>query len=185
MVSVGLFTVIMIIGITAIINVSNTYRQNRAIRSSIDNISFSMEEMFRNIRLGYNYRCLNSINDANALDNDSPLDGQSCRGISFSPFWAPFERMSYFIEEDNQGRLTLFKMIGDYDPNSDNITFMTSSDISINESSGFSIFGSNPFDEFQPYVVIRMAGSVGISQNNRSSFNLQTVASQRLLDINE
>lgn len=187
MISVGLFTVIMIIGITAILGVNNTYRKSRSMRAAIDNLSFIMEDMSRNIRLGYSYRCLNNI-EVNPIDVEDPLDGFGCRGIAFEPFWDPVpndagDQVIYYIYEDpNTGIGSIFKSDsggadGSFSPmNSLNV------DIDPSKSSFFIVGSESNTDNTQPFVVINLAGTAN-SSSQSTDFNLQTFVTQRLLDV--
>ena len=180
MISIGLFTVIMIIGITAILGVNNTYRKSRSMRSAIDNLSFIMEDMARNIRLGTGYRCL-ITNDTS--DIEVPLDGTQCAGIAFEPFSSPtpgdpVDQVIYYIDSEQE---SVFKSLtGNL---SDSLP-MNSVDLKIDSTrSGFVVFGSSVNDSIQPSVLIRIAGTASSGQNS-TEFNLQTTVSQRVLDIN-
>lgn len=180
MISTALFTVIMIIGITAILGVNNTYRKTRTMRSAIDNISFMMEDMARNIRLGYRYRCVNTTNPDLALE--TPLDGQNCRGIAFEPYWDPTpgdidDQVIYYIDQESVFKSTNGSLLGD------SAKPMNSIDVKIDESkSGFTIVGaSEPGYDIQPVVLIRISG-VAESSRSSTSFELQTTVSQRLID---
>lgn len=184
MISIGLFTVIMIIGITAILGVNNTYRKSRTMRSAIDNLSFIMEDMARNIRLGSRYRCLDS-NNISLINIEDPLDGENCQGIAFEPFWDPVpendapiqDQVIYFFDVDDNGFDSIFKSMDG------GVTFsaMNSLDVKIDlDKSGFAIFGSQP-DSEQPSVRIILNGEA-VTAGNSTNFNLQTTVSQRLLD---
>ncbi len=193
MISIGLFSVIMIIGITAILGVNNTYRKSRTMRSAIDNLSFIMEDMARNIRLGSRYRCLNGDGDISPTTIEDPVDGENCSGIAFEPFYDPTpgeddnlafaDQVIYMIYPEGD----LFK--GIRGANFTNISSpgvglpMNSVDLKIDYStSGFTVFGSTlNTDEEQPSVLIVLNGTV-IVGGQSSDFNLQTTVSQRLLD---
>ena len=186
MISIGLFTVIMIIGITAILNVNNTYRKSRTMRSAIDNLSFIMEDMARNIRLGSSYRCINNItSDIDGTVIEDSLDssgGGNCLGIAFEPFWDPVlgdpnDQVVYFLDIENQ---SIFKSL---DGGATDFLPMNSVDIQIDEAtSGFTVFGAQSnIDGEQPSVLIILNGTVNVGVSS-SSFNLQTTVSQRLLD---
>lgn len=184
MISIGLFSVIMIVGITAILGVNNTYRKSRTMRSAIDNLSFVMEDMARNIRLGSSYRCLNSSN-ISPIDIEDALDspgGVSCKGIALEPFWNPIrndpgDQIIYYIDG---GEESIFKSLeGDLSTSLP----MNSADLRIDAStSGFTIFGATTdIDGEQPSVLIILNGTVDVGGNS-TAFNLQTTVSQRLLD---
>ena len=184
MASVGLFTVVMIISITAILKVNNTYRKARTMRSAIDNLSFVMEDMARNIRLGKNYKCVNDQVDY-TLNIETPADSPadtSCLGIAFEPFYNPVvgdegDEIIYLLDESNK---SIFKAT---DGPSATFHPMNSVDLEINVlNSGFTIYGSAPDDNEQPSVLIRLNGTVS-SSGSTTDFNLQTTVTQRFLDL--
>lgn len=182
MISIGLFTVIMIVGITSVLGVNNTYRKTRSMRAAIDNLSFVMEDMARNIRLGSYYRCIGDISEVSIIDTNAVGDGTNCAGIVFQPFWSPIPnantKVVYFISEDGD----IFKSLSgglnpeDYSP-------MNSVDINIDwEKSRFEVYGSDQSDTIQPSVLITLVGTAS-SGGVSTDFNLQTRVSQRLLDL--
>lgn len=185
MISIGLFTVVMIVGITAILGVNNTYRKSRTMRSAIDNLSFIMEDMGRNIRLGYLYKCVQN-DQIPSTEVEEPEDGVDCPGIAFEPFWDPVsgetaldqDQVVYFISEDSEGFGSIYKSMdggANYAP-------MNSLDVNIDLArSGFTIFGTSDTDDEQPAVLITLAG-VASSGAKTTDFHLQTTVSQRLFD---
>lgn len=187
MISIGLFTVIMIIGITAVLGVNNTYRKTRSMRSAIDNLSFIMEDMARNIRLGTNYRCLNDIQDLDFSVIEDAEDGVNCVGIAFEPFWSPVtgdqgDQVVYFIS-DSGGFGSIFKSLeGSNDP-ANNLLPMNSVDVDIDiTKSSFAIYGTDNLDGEQPAVFIKINGTARSGQAE-TNFNLQTTVSQRFIDF--
>ena len=186
MISIGLFTVVMIVGITAILRVNNTYRKARTQRSAVDNLSFMMEDMARNMRLGSHYRCIDEVGAL--LNIEISLDGD-CPGIAFEPFDSPAtedddDQVVYFIEEDTMYKTTYGTLAINAEPNDpESFKPMNSIDLKINPAlSGFTIYGSDPLDNVQPSVLIRINGTVRAS-GSETDFNLQTTVTQRLLDI--
>mgnify|MGYP006374901583 FL=1 len=202
MIAIGLFTVIMTIGIGAIIGVNATHRKTQTMRAVIDNLSFLMEDMARSIRLGDSYYCnLDGAPDysdlANLSDPQNPQasqDGGSganlCDSISFEPFWNPQlsnvsnQVIYYMTEIDGVG--TIVKKTdtqtdfspSDWDP-------VTPVEMNIDLArSGFRVTGAeDPSDARQPKVSIVLVGTVRLS-GAFTEFNLQTTVSQRSLDVN-
>jgi prepilin-type N-terminal cleavage/methylation domain-containing protein len=75
MVAIAIFTIIMVIGISALLNVSSTNKKTQNLRTIIDNLSFSMEDMARNFRLGSNFHC---IDDGVVTNPDLLITPQDC-----------------------------------------------------------------------------------------------------------
>src|SRR5687768_16395176 len=57
MISVSLFIVITTIGMAALLNANAVHHKSRDMRSIMDNLSFVMEDMSRNLRTGSEYHC--------------------------------------------------------------------------------------------------------------------------------
>src|SRR3989344_6919944 len=57
MISVSLFLIIIMAGMGALLNANLLHQKSQNMRSIMDNLSFIMEDMSRNLRTGYNYHC--------------------------------------------------------------------------------------------------------------------------------
>ena len=185
MIAVALFSVIMVIGIGAVLSANNAHKKTQNVRAILDNLSFVMEDMSRNLRTGTNYHC--GMNGPIA----TPLDGQSCDTITFKSVADPANVWQYAIGViNNSSKVRVYKN------NSSGFIPITPLDIDINPNSGFTIIGScsanpnNPNnlqtcqlgrDNIQPKVIIRLSGSISY-QNTKTPFNLQTTVSQRVFD---
>lgn len=191
MIAIGLFTVIMTIGIGAVLGVNSTQRKTQSMRAIIDNLSFLMEDMARSMRLGNYFYCKEGIGDLTIADVASGQqqltnDGQNCYSISFEPYWdpttSPDNQVVYHIAEDQNGIGTIFKK--EYDMGwSDDMLVVTPSEIDIDvDRSGFYVTGSTFGDNIQPRIKIVLVGTVHIA-GATTEFNLQTTVSQRLLDV--
>lgn len=193
MISIGLFTVVMVIGIGAILGVNSTHRKTQSMRSVVDNLSFIMEDMARSMRLGDYLVCdEDQLTPIGALEVGNPQNrenGENCKSISFEPYWnySPNDdenQIIYFINESN-GIGTIFKKtetMGWSEP----MIAITPAEIDIDtDKSGFWVTGALKETESiptQPKVTIVLVGTVRLG-NAVTEFNLETTVSQRLLDI--
>jgi prepilin-type N-terminal cleavage/methylation domain-containing protein len=57
MIASAVFITIVTAGITVLITATNNYRSTSQIRQSLDTLNFAMEDMTRNVRLGYHFHC--------------------------------------------------------------------------------------------------------------------------------
>src|SRR3989344_5317882 len=57
MIAVSLFMIIVTMGMGALLNANLLHQKSRDMRSIMDSLSFMMEDMSRNLRTGYKYRC--------------------------------------------------------------------------------------------------------------------------------
>lgn len=183
MVAVGLFTVVMVLGIGATLTVNNVYRQNRAMRSAIDNLSFIMEDIARNARLGFNYRCINNPSDDLALTViETPQNGDNCIGVAFEPFYdvqigQGNNQLVFLLDEDDK---SIFRS-GESAQDLNEYLVMNSIDVEIDVSrSRFIVSGTGNVG--QPMMTIILNGTA-YSGSRSTTFGLQTTVSQRLLNI--
>jgi prepilin-type N-terminal cleavage/methylation domain-containing protein len=194
MISIGLFTVVMVIGIGAILGVSSTHRKTQAMRTVVDNLSFLVEDMSRSMRLGGYFVCVpDPVNDFtlsvwSGVQNTS--DGTDCKGISFEPYWSyipsDYTNQVIYMMDEVDGVGTIFKKEAENTSLSLNeMKPVTPAEINIDvEHSGFTVIGSDPNDapKLQPKVIIVLKGKVKVG-NTENDFNLQTTVSARLLDV--
>ena len=177
MIAVSLFLVVVTAGMNALLNANLLHQKSQDMRSILDNLSFIMEDMSRNIRTGYDYHCFSGI-----IPSGSP-NSQSCsngKGISFKS--ADGSQWVYYVDTTSNG-YGIFKSINGV------ITQLTPNEVNIDSlASGFSVLGAeppqNPFSstEQQPFVTIRLIGIISFKGVD-TPFSLQTSVSQRLIDV--
>ncbi len=182
MIAVSLFIIITTTGMGALLNANLLHQKSNSMRSIIDNLSFIMEDMSRNLRTGYNYRCITVNSDLDSANVAQSKSGQSCWGIAFeSDSGFPTnsgDQWVYYI--DNTGKI--FKSTqGPYITS--NFVQLTPDEVVIDSVSSFSVLGAEPPpNQQQPFVTIRLVGKV-IFKNVVTPFSLQTSVSQRVIDI--
>lgn len=196
MISVGLFSVVMIFGIGSVLAVNETHRQSQVRRAALDSVNFIMEEISRSARLGDLFRCASAtpISDTEILPNFSnievPLNGENCGAFSFEPYndltpGDSDDQRVYVIASTEDG-VALFKSpegVIATDSIGNTWLRLTSNNITIDpDMSGFYVYGAEQGDGEQPRVVIRLAGQVVESGGRaKANFSVQTTVSQRLL----
>lgn len=192
MIATALFVVIMILGIGVLLNVSKNHKSTQIMRSAMDSMSFVMEDMTRNIRLGSTFYC-GDYSDVVAL------------GATLScPVYGTFPDASGLPESLN---LAFEGLYGDPTKSNDQIVYrfypdgvgsstgyiqksidggtiykrITPSDIKIDlTKSGFTVVGADS-DNLQTKVIVRLFGTVNY-QNVSLPFDFQTTISPRNID---
>lgn len=187
MIAVSLFIVVVMIGIGALLNANLLHQKSQNLRSIMDNLSFIMEDMSRNLRTGYNYHCYGSADTllpTPVSDMSIPKSCASGYGISFELAKGNKSDVNdqwlYYVF--NGG---IWKSTGPYIPwNSANQVRLTPKEVTIDAVSGFSVLGAESVatDSQQPFITIRLVGKI-IYQNVETPFSLQTSVSQRLIDV--
>lgn len=191
MIAVSLFIIITTIGIGALLNANLLHEKSSDMRSIMDNLSFIMEDMSRNLRTGYNYYCATGGDNLSnvATTKSTPVIGgvpQNCWGIAFESSGGDpnddDDQWVYYI--DSTGKI--FKSTqGPYDIFPSNYFQLTPNEVEIDTTaSGFSVLGAEPppGDTQQPFVTIKLVGEITY-KDVVTPFSLQTSVSQRLVDI--
>lgn len=192
MIATALFVVIMILGIGVLLNVSKNHKSTQIMRSAMDNMSFVMEDMSRNIRLGSTFYC-GDYSDVIALGTtlSCPAYGTfpdasglpaslnfAFEGLYGDPASAN-DQIVYRFYPDAIGSST-----GYIQKSIDGGTIykrITPGGIKIDlTKSGFTVVGADS-DSLQTKVIIRIFGTVNY-QNVSLPFNFQTTISPRNID---
>jgi hypothetical protein len=183
MIAISLFLVVVMMGMDSLLNANVVHQKWQDMRSIIDNLNFIMEDMSRNIRTGYNYRCISGNDDLSDLVTTK--SGQNCWGIAFESATGnpsdPDDQWLYVIDSTQRVlRVTQAPYTGS------NLIPLTTEEIVMDSSVyPFSVLGAEPpsGNEQQPLVLIRLAGDITSRNNIVTPFFLQTTVSQRLIDI--
>lgn len=172
MIAVSIFLVVIVIGIGSLLNATLIRKKSQDMRSIMDNLSFIMEDISKNLRTGYDYHC---IDDSN-ITATGPRDCINGEGISFKSSLG--DQWVYFL--DFEGRIQKSVSGGALGT----FTVLTLPEVKIDPISSFSVFGAlpQPGDTRQPFATIKLIGTI-TSRNAVTPFSLQTSVSQRLVDI--
>ncbi len=162
MISTGLFVVLMVLGITAIMNSNSLFKKNQDQRAIFDNMAFVVEDMARLMRTGSSFRCVQSVAlpltsiSENPENCPAPTQGALKPLLIFEAFGGdptdPSDQVLYVFEQDGlkkkeQDGQTLYRMTPG------NVKF----DLG---QSGFAVRGSLPNDGEQPLIFVRLVGEI-------------------------
>ncbi len=180
MIAVSLFTVIIIAGMGALLNANLLHQKSQNMRSIIDNLSFIMEDMSRNLRTGYSYHCLTGNDNLSSVG--TPLSCSSGWGVAF-------ESASTFTDINNPNNQWVYYIDNGRIFKSTQGSFataiqLTPDEVVIGGASAFLVSGAESVltNQQQPFVTIRLVGTITF-KNAVTPFSLQTSVSQRLVDI--
>ena len=182
MVSVAIFTVVMVIALGALLSISAAERKAETLKSVMNNLSFALEGMSRTIRTGLNYHC-----DTSNISG-STLVPQNCPNASTGA--------NYFAVQANDGTYVAYCLAGSSlwrlrvtDANllrttcsaSDGFLPITATEVVVSNLTFYAL-GTTVADNIQPKVIFTLNGYVSIGSNASSTFNLQTSVTQRIYD---
>jgi prepilin-type N-terminal cleavage/methylation domain-containing protein len=175
MVAVSIFAIVVTVGIGALMTVNKGYRQAQVQRAAIDNISFTMEAMAREIRVGRRYTC-----GDNGVDPDSSRDNCWANEFSFLSFDIDNDGNSYEVPEDfltyglDTTNGVIYQQI-----DGGNQMALTADGVFVSDLR-FTLNEGNSANPRQAYLVISITAQAE-DANQQSDIILQTSVSQRLL----
>lgn len=181
MVAVSIFLVVILFGMDTLLNANLVHNKSEDIRSVMDNLSFIMDDISRNLRTGYNYHC-GSVLSGYTETQDCLLGGgvlafeaQSGDPTNLADQWvykiySNDGNVTYDIAKSTNSGATWVNL------NTDEIKIDSN-------KSGFWVTGAEKgsADDTQPLATVRLTGVITY-KNIDTPFSLQTSVSQRLLD---
>lgn len=164
MTAVSIFAVVMVISMGSILGIFDANRKSRSLKTVINNLNLAVESISKEMRFGKKFHCGSS--GTLELPQNCP-NGDSF--VSFKSTDGP--QITYRLNGQ-----TIEKSVD----NSDYIA-LTAPELIIDELT-FYVLGSAEGDGYQPKVLMRVKAHAG-SGRGRSDFTLQTLISQRVLDL--
>lgn len=177
-VSVGLFAIVMLVSVGALLALTGANRKAQALQSVMNNLNIALDGMVRSIRMGSNYHC-----GAGAFIGSGNLD--DCPNgntvFVFKPFDGTPNQWGYLFDTDGSycGQNRICKTVD----GGTQYVALTSPEVTI-DSMKFYVLGTTPGDTTQPKVVITVRGTAGAANmKTTTTFSIQATAVQRLLDL--
>lgn len=173
MIALSVFLIVIVIGVGALINAYLINKKSQDMRSIMDGLSFSMDDMSKSIRTGYDYHCLDGQGGSDISIAYSCLGGY---GIAFKHIDPNNNNVYQWVYSIQSGKLYRSTDGGN------SAVQMTPNEIVLDGSTyNFSVIGAENTDTEQPLVIIRLVGKI-TSSRVETPFSLQTAVSQRLVD---
>ncbi len=183
-VAFGIFAIIMVIAIGSLVSLIEANHKAQSLKTVVNNLHFALENMSRNLRTGTIYRCGFSSSDVlseprdcaqvNPSDSITFVTHDGKRIVyRYAPVTATYGDISRaVVKEGEEYQLS--------DP--DIFLPITAPEIQV-EQLRFYVDGTSPTDGKQPRVLIVIKGSMKGKSKVTSRFDVETLVSQRLLDI--
>ncbi len=163
MTSITIFIVVMTISIGSILSIFDANRKSRSLKAVMNNLNLAVETMSKEMRFGRNYSCGLGYS---VTPQNCPLGGDSLSFLS-----SDNEQITYEWNGDG-----IEKQVG-----SGNSVPVTAPEVVIDDLTFYAL-GSGEGNGLQPKVVIKVSGHSGTGRS-RSDFVIQTLVSQRALDL--
>jgi len=171
LVAVFIFTIVMLVAVGAIIAVNDASKKVRSQKTVINNLDSALEQMYRNIREGYNYHCGNESLIRFDKSQGCP-SGESI--FAFEPREGNPKNRNDQVVYKLQNKRIMQSLDG-----GTSFSPITGSDVIVEELTFKTVEISSAGDP-QPRVLITLKGKAGTSGKTASGFNIQTTVSQRL-----
>jgi type II secretory pathway pseudopilin PulG len=168
LIAVSLFIVVVTISMGAILSIFDANKKAQSSKTVVDNLNLSIENMARIIRFGSSYHCGNFGTLSNP--NDCAV-GDTFIAVNFNGSTIIYRwngTTSDAVQRSDNGGVTY--------------TDITAPEAKI-EYVKFYVFGTASGDTNQPYVVAVIKGHVGSKTTTQTVFSVETLMSQRTLDI--
>lgn len=162
MVSISIFSMVVVVSAAAILSIVRASQKVEAIKSVMENLNFAVESMSRVTRFGNSYSC----NDVGHVKDCYYPNGASTFGLI-----------------DENGNSVSYRLNGtaiERQINSSGFIPITSAEVVVTNLQFFVEGSENQVNE-QPKVKILIQGYAGQKADVRSSFNLETLVSERRL----
>src|SRR3989344_2613017 len=157
-VAVGLFAIVMVVCVGALLSLVNANRKAQALQSVINNLNIALDGIVRSARMGSIYHGAGGDASCGGGDYTSPHDCVNGGTIfAFEPYGntAADQPWIYSFEEDQNGVGRIYKSESGGTP-----IGITAPEVSIDELT-FYVIGTTAGDSTQPKVVIVVKGTAG------------------------
>lgn len=184
-VAVGLFIIVVLMSASAFLGVVSSNRKTLAMQTAMDNISSAIENMSRDMKTGFSYRC----EHYSALSGDINIP----RDCSSGGAYIAFEGQEGDPSDSSDQIIYQLGPAGPLCPSAEQIcksvdggsSFFAITapppELSITGVS-FRVFGSSNVDSRQARIVVIIRGTSGIDEKSKSTFDIETTISQRTPD---
>ncbi len=192
LVAVSLFAVVMTISVGSLLALVDANRKAQGLQSVMNNLNVALDGMVRSIRMGTTYRCddVNETNQTTLSVRDNCISGGEL--LAFEAFGNSATDTSdqwvYWIENKRLYRST--------DARATKLA-LTAPEVEIDSFKVFVTGAAEVLnadgDTVQPKVLFSIQGTagaegsafsvIGTAKKIKTTFNIQAVASQRLLDL--
>ncbi|MCA9352051.1 prepilin-type N-terminal cleavage/methylation domain-containing protein [Patescibacteria group bacterium] len=173
MVSIAIFTIIITVGIGALLSVITSYRASEKEKEVHDSLNYVLESMTREIRLGKDYYA--------SADSDGTDEGSISDGIGDSLGFNASDNRGYVVYYIDDGVLMVRRSGATNAQNG--VQALSDDGQIIIEGIRFTVIGTDPLSTpnyNQPLVWIQLQATA-IGEDTRET-TVQTLVSQRTLD---
>lgn len=188
LVSLALFAIVVTTSVGTLLVLIDANAKAQSIQIAINNLSFALDSMTRQMRTGTDFYCGNNIATIQSSGNlrtgrrDCTSGGE---GIAFTDSRTG-ERIGYAIQGPNPQGTEILRKVDVPSGSSGSWLSMTGDNIVVTEL-GFWVSGAadslSDGDEFPPAITIYIEAEVGDVSGLGSTYQVQTTVTQRQYDL--
>lgn len=165
LVSVGIFSIVLLIALGAILTVLDSNKKAQTLTSVMNNLNFTLESITRSVKTGVEPTTAGGILTVQGIDlSAGTFDREEIR----------FKR----IESDEKGSIGRCKGVSCTD-----FVSITAPEVNVKTFIVIPNDGYDTNDTIQPRTMIYVEGEVVLNERIKSDFRIQTSISQRRLDV--
>ena len=175
-VSVGIFSIVMLVATSAYLTLIRLDRRARATNQIVNNLSFAMDAMVRGIRTGSDYHCINGAPDASGNSTSGACtqfyytDSNLATGSNVVTFFLDGTKVMR-----NEGAV--------YSTSVATASLLTDPSITVS-SLVFYVRGAGTSNDAQPQVLFTLKGSMPAdASGDVTTFTIQEGATARVIDL--
>jgi prepilin-type N-terminal cleavage/methylation domain-containing protein len=186
LVSVTLFSAVVTVSLGSMLSLVDASEKSRTLKTSMDNLSFAIEDMSRNIKHGSKYYCLNNPSYPVSVASNTAscsYSGSTSDGGTYLAFRDRDGNTSIYRLNNNRIQKKVITGWGSSSDNGSGYSDITAPEINVNRLrfySSITNFVKGWTTNIQPYVVVAMVGTVGSKTRTQTEFNLMTSLTQRI-----
>jgi prepilin-type N-terminal cleavage/methylation domain-containing protein len=170
MVAVSIFAIVLTMSMGAILSILDANRKAQAVSSVMDNLNAAVESLTRTVKTNTNYIVSDGGTGITVTDDDS----EDRPTMEY-----------YFSEEDVDGETRGAIYFRDGRTDEDVAIPITAPEVDVDDFAVERIApnGEDGEECYQPKVLINVKGTAGVNDRVRTTFAIQTVVSQRDLNL--
>lgn len=163
MTAITIFTVVMTVSMGSIIGIFDANRKSRSLKTVMNNLNLAVESMAKEMRFGKNFHC----------GSGSVTIPQNCSSGG--------TLMSFLSSDDVQVTYKFSGQVIEKEAAGGGFAAVTAPDTIIDDMTFYTL-GAGTTDTLQPKIIIIIKSHSGTGKS-RTDFTLETLVSQRVLDI--
>lgn len=186
MVAVGLFSIVMLVAVAAILSIIGNNKKAQGINNVVNNLNFAIESMVRDMKTGYFYQC--PLDETTPLiDNPVPTANACGPGVQGSvAFYStlsgePIPVRYKFVPSATDNGIYQPGYITKQTDGGPEVELTSKTDVDIQS---MKLYVNNPAPGTgQPSIFLIITGKAEILDGQVTQFGLQTFISQRILNL--